>query len=182
MSVSFFIILIIIIVLSSIGIITISKYNEITKNSVKISDAEEKVEKALATKLELILGSIEIIDKNKKTNNKTLNKVKKLKLEEISSFEADELLTNASKEISKVSSNIDKVLKSKKFKEIKIELKDNEEKLIALRTFYNKYVTNYNELIDSFFGAIISKIFKFDKKDLFEGKNLTIENVVDFKI
>lgn len=182
MSLAFFVILLIIIAICSLGIVFVSKYNEISKMFIKINDAEINIDETLREKYDLITKVINIIEKNTDAESKILEEIKNVKSDQYSNFEIDRLLTKCFKEIIKISSDYEKVSKNKSFKSLKEKLKDTEEKLIALRTFYNKYTTKYNLLLHTFPSNIIAKICKYEDKSQYDGKNLTDENIKDFKI
>lgn len=182
MSIGFFITLITIIIICSLGILFVSKYNEISKINVKINDAEINIDETLRNKFDLITKIINIIEKNTDAESKIFEEIKKIKSNQYSNFEVDRLLTNASKEIIKICDDYDKVSKNKSFKNLKEKMKDNEEKLIALRTFYNKYTTKYNLLLSTFPSNLIAKVGKYTSKTQYDGKNLNDDNIKDFKI
>ena len=182
MSLTFFVVLIIIILLAAVGIVLINKYNEIAKTYIKINDAEINIDETLREKYDLITKVINIIEKNTDVESKVLDEIKNIKSDKYSNFEIDRLLTKCFKEIIKIASDYDSVSKNKSFKSMKEKLKDTEEKLIALRTFYNKYTTKYNLLLSTFPSNIVAKVGKYEQTSQYDGKNLTDENIKDFKI
>lgn len=182
MSMTFFVILIIIIIICSALIFIINKYNEISKTYIKINDAEINIDEVLRQKFDLLTKIINIIEKNTDAESKILEEIKDVKSDKYSNFEVDRLLTKGFKEIIKIASDYEKVSKNKSFKSMKESLKDTEEKLIALRTFYNKYTTKYNLLLSTFPSNFIAKLGHYEEKMQYDGKNLTDENIKDFKI
>ena len=59
---------------------------------------------------------------------------------------------------------------------------NNELKIISLRTFYNKYTLQYNNLIKKFPYNIISKFKKLKIKNIIEGKELDINFNNDLEV
>ena len=59
---------------------------------------------------------------------------------------------------------------------------NNELKIISLRTFYNKYTLEYNNMIKKVPYNIISKFKKFKIKNIIEGKELDINFNNDLEV
>ena len=182
MSLAFFVTLIIIIVICSLAIICITKYNNISRTNLKINDAEVSIDENLRNMYDLIIKGINIIEKNTNAESKTLEEIKKIKSNQYSNFEVDRMLSKAHKELLRINDDYDKLSRNKNFKEIKDDLTNIEEKLTALRTFYNKYTSKYNLLLSTFPTNIIAKFGRYKQKTQYDGKNLNDDNIKDFKI
>lgn len=182
MTLTFFITILIIIIICGFTIIFISNYNKISRINLKINEAEINIDENLRNMYDLLIRSINLIEKETKIDKQKFEEIKKLKSDQHSNFEVDRLLSKTYKEILIISDDHDKISKTKNFKEIKEKLKTIEERLTALRTFYNKYTSKYNLLLNTFPSNIIAKLTKYKTKTQYDGKNLNDDNIKDFKI
>lgn len=173
---------IILIILGIIGIIYAIKYNKIIISRLKTNEAEVNIDNFLRTKFDNIIKCINIIERKAKIEVKTFDEIKKLKSDKISSFELDRLLSKGFDEITIIAEDYPKVKETKGFNEIIKEINNNEEHLVALRSYYNKYCFEFNKQIKIFPNTIIAKIHKFVEKPFYDGKNLNDEIYNDFKI
>ena len=62
------------------------------------------------------------------------------------------------------------------------ELKNNEEKLVATKNYYNKETTSLNTIIRKFPTNLICIIHRVKVRPYFDGKNMTDDIIDDFKI
>ncbi len=176
------VLLIAIIILCSIGIVFINCYNKINKALLKINDAEISIDEDLRNMYDLVIKAINIIEKSIKTENKIFKELRNVKSDEYSNFEINRILNSAYNEILKISDDYEKINNNKIFKGILNKLNEIEEKLIALRTFYNKYTYEYNILVRTFPSNIVGFLGGYRAKKQYDGKDLNDEEVRDFKI
>ena len=61
-------------------------------------------------------------------------------------------------------------------------MEDINESLRACKKYYNETITEYNKLIRKIPYNIIGKLLKYNEKTFFDGKDMTDNNINDFKI
>lgn len=144
--------------------------NNIKELLYKTDDSEESIYEKLKDKNSIVIRLIKIIENRYKVESKIFEQVKKIKQDQQSLFKSDKLLTKCYDEIIQIKEDNSKIKEVKSFKDIIFEYEDNEIHIISLRTYYNKYVLSYNNLINKFPYNIVSKIKKYKLKILFEGK------------
>ena len=182
METAIIVILVIILIGSIAGIFLAQSYNKIAIASLKINDAEIEIDEELRNMYDLIDRTIDTIQKINKIKLKSFDEVKNIKTDELTNFEIDRKLSDAYKDILIVKEDYAKLQKNKALKALSEDLNATEEKLVGLRTFYNKYVSEYNQLIKVFPSNIVAIFGGFKYKLQYDGRNLNdmIEN--DFKI
>lgn len=169
-----FCILILLISISSIFLLT--KNYKLNDLIYKINESDNLINESIKKKYDFLYKIIIIIEKKIKINSKKIKEIKKINIEEINAIELDNRFESIFNEIQEISSDYPKLTNTKSFSELMDNLKENEIHLISLRTFYNKNVVEYNNLLRTFPTNIISKIKKYDLKVLYEGKELDPEN------
>ena len=61
-------------------------------------------------------------------------------------------------------------------------LRNNDLKIVSIRTYYNKYTLQYNNMIKKFPYNIISKIRKLKIRNIIEGKELDVNFNNDLEV
>lgn len=159
----------------------ISKYNLIQYYITKIDTAESIIDETLRNRFDLLNKMAKII-KSKVKSTKDYFKQFDLKDENISNFDFDRRLTEYLTLCETVVHD-HTVLECNKDIEILFnELKNNEEKLVATKNYYNRETTELNSLVRRFPTNIIAKIHRVKIHTYFDGKDLTDDIVDDFKI
>lgn len=163
-------------------IIIISIINKVKNSHIKEIDYKvvlsyEEIEKELENKLDIISRLMNILERSLKKDNKIFKKVKNIASDKPNQYEKDSLLIEASNEILDIKENNENYIKAKSFNGLIKELEDSNLKLIALRTYYNKYAAMYNNLITKFSNKLLVKIKHYHTKNFFEGKELEEESL-----
>ena len=131
----------------------------------------------LTNYLHLIIGNKilfdNIIEDKYKVESKIFEDVKKMKIDSIKSYKNEKILNKCYKEILQIKEDNKKTKEVRSFKDIINDYEDNELLIISLRTYYNKYVLEYNNLIKKIPYNIIAKFKKYQLRTLLEGKELT---------
>lgn len=166
-------ILVVLIILVLLFKILFKYFNE------KLSHAKEKLDDAasdcfekLNVKYDLLLKLIEFIEEKYKIESKTFDNVKKLKIDSLDTFKEEKLLNKCFDEI--VQANED----NKKSKDLKAytsnmeKYESNELHIISLRTYYNRYTLEFNNLIKKFPYSIVAKLKGYKIRTLIEGVEL----------
>lgn len=167
------IIAIIVFVAAIVFIFFVSKKNKLKSLSDKIAVSEKSISESLKNKLDIITRIINIIERELKIESKTFEEVKKVKIERINYIVLDNILTDASKEITELKSDYKELSKIKSFDGLVKDIKDLDIYISGGRKFYNKYTKVYNSLIKTFPSTIIAKSKKLTHK------NLYTENIFD---
>ncbi|MBR4178811.1 MAG: hypothetical protein IKR57_05660 [Bacilli bacterium] len=163
----------ILVVLVLLCIILYKTYGEKLDNIVnKLKDSEKDAIDKLNNKKEILLKLIDFTESKYKIESKVFEEVKKLNIEDLSSFNNEKTLNKAYKEVVQIREDHKKVRELKAYKELFIEYDKNEINIISLRTFHNKYTLIYNNMLKKFPYNIISKFKKYKLNSLIEGKEL----------
>lgn len=168
------ILIISILVAISIFIIILYKsFNEnITLNINKLNETENEYIQKIKNKYDLIDKFINEVKNKYKIENKIFDNFNKIKEDNLCTSKNDKLMNKCYKELIQIKEDNQKKKELKCFKDIINEYEDNELLIISLRTYYNKYVLEYNNIIKKFPYNIISKIKKYNLKNVLEGKEL----------
>ena len=113
---------------------------------------------------------------------KIFDEVKNIKVSKLNNYDKDKLLGDAFKEVEKIYVDNPNLKKVKSFDGIIKDIDKMEIELISLRTLYNKWACEFNNLCVKFPYKIICKIRKFKIKSLYEGRELKgeIEKELNF--
>ena len=135
------------------------------KNIIRIRTAESEIDKNLEERKDLLVKIENIINKNTELNQ---NNFKELDTNSVSNFELDRLFTKISNTFEKIKTDYQIELDLEEFRSLMTELKMNEEKNEASKTYYNKYAKNLNEQISGFPANIIAKLHKTVEKETYD--------------
>lgn len=161
-----------ILIISLFSIFLLAKHNQLTNLLYKLDYSNQLIEKNLETKYNLIVRSINIIERKIKIVSKNFEEIKKINIKKLDAIELDKVLSVSNNEIIEIHIDYTKLSNVKSFNEIIEDLKSNELNLISLRTYYNKNVAEYNNLLQNFPNNIITKFKKLKLKTFYEGKEL----------
>lgn len=167
-------ILVVLIVLISLLIILFKHYNEKINNvNDKLNDSEIDFYNKLKDKYNLIVRLINLVENKFKVESKLFEDVKKIKIEDLSTVKNDKLLNKCYKELIQIKEDNQKNRELKSFREIIDDYEENELHIISLRTYYNKYTLEYNNMIKKFPYNIVAKFKKYKIRPILEGKELS---------
>ena len=143
-------ILVIWIILISLITILFKCHNEKLESIIKnLDNTEQECFDKLKNKYDYIIRLINIIEDKYKIESKVFEDAKKMKIDSIKSYKNEKILNKCYKEILQIKED-NKKTKVRSFKDIINDYEDNELLIISLRTYYNKYVLEYNNLIKKF--------------------------------
>lgn len=177
-----YVFLILIIFGGSLGLLYAIYYNKLHEQKIKVDEAEGSIDEALRKRYDLLIRFGELLGNRIRMKSSYFKELVELKETNFSNFELDRKLIEGMNLIYKLKSDYPELEKERSFKELIIELKDNEEKLEAGKSFYNKYTTLLNEIIKKFPSNIVARIHRFDAKPYFDGKDLEDNIIDDFKL
>lgn len=166
-----------------LGILYIYYYNQINDRIIRINEAENRIDDNLRDKYDYLNKAVSIIKNKIEINGKNFNSLAMLKTQKISSFDLDRTLVKSHNELLEVYEKNKKILNDSDelYKSMK-ELDLINDELIVLRGYYNANITSYNEMIKTFPAIIVAKIKKYQEKLFFDSKNMTDNDIEDFKL
>ena len=91
------------------------------------------------------------------------------------------MLTKATNTFSKIWQDYPVELDKEEFRQLLTDLKINEEKNEASKSYYNKYTSELNELVKKFPSNIVASIHDIDERLYFDNKEMNDDNILDFK-
>jgi len=175
--------IIIILVLLAIGVLLaflyVITYNKLQKNLIRIKEAEAQIDDALRRRYDILVKMENIINEN--TNLKQ-NNFEGFESDKVSNYEFDRKLTKIADTFSKINSDYSDELDTEVFRNALVDLKINEEKNEAAKTYYNRFTTKLNMLIKRFPSNLVARIHGIDERLYFDNKNMGDDDILDFKL
>lgn len=156
----------------SILIIHFNNKKRLLKYKMEISETE--INENLKNKFDLVIRSINIIERELKIESKKFEAIKKIKIEKVNSIVFDNLLSEATEEILDIKDDYKELEKIKSFKGLIKDIKELDILLSGGKKFYNKYASEYNDLIKRFPYNIFSKKLQY--------KQLYMDDLLDEKL
>lgn len=176
------IVLIILVILFFIFIGYSIIYNKFQDYIIRINEVESKIDEILREKFDSIIKMNNIIKDGIKTNKPLIDDISKIKSDEISSFELDRKLTQALNKVNFVKDQYEELKNNEKLNKLSYDIEDMNESLAAYKKYYNETIVAYNKLIRIFPYNIIGIILKYKEKTFFDGKDMSDDNIRDFKL
>lgn len=164
-----------------LAIIYILIYNNIQKNVIRIQSAEAEIDEALRCRYDILKNIENVINSNTNLAQDNFQEFAKEDLK-ISNFEMDRKLSKISDLFTKIKSDYPDDLETETFRNLIVDLKINEEKLVASKAYYNRFTTKLNTIIKKFPSNIIARIHKVDVRNYFDNKNMNDDDILDFKL
>lgn len=172
------IILALIAVFAILAAIYIFVYNRLQKYTVRIKEAESEVKETLKRRYELLMKIEEEI--NSATGLKQ-NNFKDFKFEEMTNFDIDRKLFKVMSTFEKIRDDYPDRLDTESFRNLMIDIKIVDEKIVAAKAYYNKYTTSLNMMIKKFPSNIIARIHRIEEGEYFNNKNMNYQEIINFK-
>ena len=174
--------LIILILICLLAIVYIFYYNRLQDIKLKIDESEAIIDESLRNKYDLIVDIKNIIDKLVKNNKINFKDFDMLKDINISNFDLDRRLNEYMNLIDKIKNDYKVVNESKDFNDKLNEIERIDEKITSAKTFYNRNITESNELVRKFPSNIVAKFHNIQIKNFFDNKDMNDEDINDFKL
>ncbi len=157
-------------------------YNKFQIYVIRINEAEANIDSILRKRFDLLNKSIDVIKANTKCEDEVLSMIVKLRSRKLSNFELDRKLYDGIKEFNKYKEEYPSLRKSDSFMRIDISLNESEAEIVAFRKYYNDIITDYNKMVKSFPSNTVALVFKFKPKLYFDGKDMSDDDIKDFKL
>lgn len=178
----FFLLLILIIIGTSLAIVYVLYFNKMQFLRTKIEQAEGNIDETLRKRYDLLLRANDIIKSTLKDNKEYFKEYINLKNKKITNFEMDRKLKEAFHLLSKFRDDYPELAENKELKEIFATIKESDEKITAITSYYNKNTNELNGFIRKFPSNIVAKFHHFEISAFFDGKNMTDDVYDDFKL
>ncbi len=138
----------------------------------KVNESDKRLVENLNNKYHLIIRAIKIIERELKIDSKIFEQLKGINKSAINNFDLDNLLTESKNKVFEINDDDSSLIKVKSFASILKDLETIDIDLVSLRTFYNKYTSVYNNLINKFPYNLISKIKHYKIKGIYSGEEI----------
>ena len=173
--------LLVLITLSVILVVFVTTFNQFQDFTIRINEAEESIDAILRKRFDLLNKSIGVIKANCK-EEKVLEDIVQIKSKKITNFELDRRLYESINEFNAYKENYPKLKELESYLKIEVSLIESESEIVSLRKYYNDIITDYNKMVKSFPSNIIALFFKFKSKLYFDGKDMSDDDIKDFKL
>ena len=174
-------ILVIVALAAVLTIVYVLTYNKIQKYMIRINEAESQIDEALRKRYDILVSMENIINENLNLKQNNFADLKDGEAK-ISNFEMDRRLTKVEDLFKKIRSDYMEELDFEAYRTLLVDLKISEEKNEAAKKYYNKYTTKLNELIRKFPSNIIAKIHSIKAHLYFDNKDMSDDDILDFKL
>lgn len=175
-------VILILIVLFALIIILYNCYKEKLNNLIyKLDTSIENFNKNLIERYEIVIKLIELVISKYNINIKLFDEVKELDDTNPSNLN-NTIIEKCYNEIIQIKEDNQKNRELKAFRELIDKYEDVETYIVSFRTYYNKYVLEYNNKIKKFPYNIISKFKNIKLKNILEGKELDINLNNDLEV
>lgn len=175
----------IILVLCIIFYIYSTLYNKLQSYIIIINEVESKIDNNLRNKYDNINKCVSLIRGNEKLikqiDNKIFDEIIRLRTQKISNFDLDRKLEKTSNEFITLKEKYEILKDNPDILELEKKNEDVNELLEINKTYYNNCISEYNKLVTLFPTNIVANICKFKEKLYFDGKDMSDDDVNDFK-
>lgn len=166
-----------IIVLATIGIITIYYYNKFQFTIIKINEAENNIDILLEKKLEYFNRIVPLIKEKVKDEN-ILEDAQKLKVKKLDHFALRDALQKLSIELNEVLDSNQEVEEVENIKNILEDMIDNNIDLDAAIKYYNDNVVTFNKLVRCFPSNILKVFWHYKTKEFYSNEKEEIFEIL----
>jgi len=159
----------IIIIVVIVAIFLIILYNKLVKLKNNINNAFADIDVQLKTRFNLVDNLVNTVKWYAKHEKSVLEWVTKARTSFMDAknpsdkLQADNMLTWALKSLFAVSESYPDLKANQNFLQLQTELSDLENKIAAVRRFYNSAIKEYDNALETFPGNMVAGIFNFKK-------------------
>ncbi len=172
------IILIIVIILGILGILYIIAYNRLQTLNIKVNEADNIINEHLKKRYDYVIRVSHLIKKNLNLDIDLFQEIENSKNNNISNMELDNKIKEAYDIILQLREDYPKLNENRGFKDVLIDFNESNEIIEASKSFYDKYATSLNSLLNKFPLNLIGKIHHIDKKEYYSSIKIE-ENIID---
>lgn len=174
--------LVLVILVASFAIVYVFYFNKMQFLRTKIEQAEGAIDETLRKRFDLLLRANDIVKSTLNDNKEYFKEYINLKNKKITNFELDRKLKEAFNVLSKFRDDYAELNENKELKEIFANIKELDEKIAAITSYYNKNTNELNGFIRKFPSNIVAMFHHFKISAFFDGKDMTDDVYNDFKL
>jgi len=159
-------------------------YNSLQTGKIKVEEAESGIDVALTKRFDVLTKMLEVVKGYAKHEQETLEKVIALRnsvhLGSTSIQDKQKIMNqmdDAMRAINVVVEQYPDLKASENFKQLQMSIADVEEHLQAARRVYNANVSAYNQKVQLFPSNIIAGMFHFATREFFEAEEFKRKDV-----
>ncbi len=178
----FYILLILIIVIAILAIVYISYFNKMQYLKTKLENAEGIIDEILRKRYDMLVRADNIVKSTLNDGKEYFKEYIQLKEQKITNFDMDRKLKEAFHTLNKFKDDYPELGNHKELKEIFNSIKESDEKIAAITSYFNKNTNELNGYIRKFPSNIIAKIHHFKINTFFDGKDMSDDVYDDFKL
>ena len=182
MNVLFITILFLVIIICIFTVFFILIYNNFQDSIIRINEVEGKIDECLRKKYDLLNRSVTIVKGNIKIKSEIFDEVVRLRSRKINNFDLERKLVNGYQELLKIKTENKELESSEEINKAIEEIKEIDNKLTILKDYYDNNITIYNKSIKIFPSNIVASICKYKEKVFFDKKDMTDDDINDFKL
>ncbi len=161
------IILIVAIIVGILGICYKAIYNRLQTLNIKLQEADKIINEHLKKRYDYVVRTSHLIKKKIDLDIELFKEVETLKAEKASNIELDAKLTEAYNTITTLNEDYPELNENRGFKDILRDFEESNEIIEASKTYYDKYATSLNSLLNKFPINLIGKIHHITKKEYY---------------
>lgn len=182
----FYILTIIILLLSILAIIYVTIYNSLQERLLKKKEAESEIDETLRTKYDILNKLKDLLNKGLKGKDAncldTLTKMEKITDEKLTSFELYRSLIDFENKMLRLKENAKKMNNIQDFENEFEKIEDINVRLSGEIKYYNDVISSYMKIYSKLPGVIIAKTAKLKDERYFDNRNLDDSVEKDFQI
>ena len=159
-------------------------YNKLQDYIIRINEVESIIDDNLRNKYDNINRYISIMKGTleEKINQQAFEDIIRIKTQKISNFDLDRRLIEAENHIIELKGNHKELKESDELNSLDKKREEIDENLIVNKEYYNRNIAEYNKLIKLFPTNIIAKISKCEEKLFYDRKDMSDDDINDFKL
>ena len=161
------ILLIIVVILGILGIFYKLIYNRLQHLNIKINEADKIINDHLKKRYDYVVRTSHLIKKNIDIDIELFKEIESLKVKKASNVELDDKITEAYNTILKLHEDYPELDENRGFQDILSDFEESNEIIEASKSYYDKYATDLNGLLNKFPINIIGKIHHIAKKEYY---------------
>lgn len=178
----FFLFLLLTIFTSSFAIVYVLYFNKMQFLKTKIEQAEGIIDETLRQRYDLLVRGDNIVKSTLKDGKEYFKEYLSLKNKKITNFDMDRKLKEAFHTLTKFKDDYPELNENSELKDIFFAIKESDEKIVAITSYYNKNTNLLNSMVRKFPSNIVAKFHHFTIRTFFDGKDMTDDIYDDFKL
>ncbi len=175
----------IIVICLIIGVYT-TLYNKLQDYVIRINEVESMIDNNLREKYDNINKCVSSIKGNEKINQKIdqkiFDEIIRLRTRKISNFDLDRTLIETENTLITLKEKHPELKENEELTTISKKIEDVNETLLVHKEYYNRNIAEYNKLVTLFPTNLVAKFCKYEEKRFFDQKDMSDNDINDFKL